>query len=53
MAFVDMSRLQETVKEREDWCAVVHGSKRVKHNGVTKQQPPFQPNLFLPLPCSD
>ena len=24
--------LQELVMDREDWCAVVHGSQRVRHD---------------------
>ena len=27
-----LSKLRETVKDREDWCAEVHGSQRVRHN---------------------
>ena len=33
-----LSRLQETVKDREDRCAAVHGSQRVGHHCVTEQQ---------------
>ena len=35
---VDMSKLQETVKDREAWLAVVHGITRVRHDLVIEQQ---------------
>ena len=35
---MSLSRLWEMVKDREGWCAVVHGFQRVGHSLVTKQQ---------------
>ena len=36
---INLSKLQETVKDREVWCAAVHGIiQRVEHNLVTEQQ---------------
>ena len=36
---MSLSKLQETVKDREVWCAAVHGIiQRVEHNLVTEQQ---------------
>ena len=29
---MSLSKLQETVKDREAWHAAVHGSQRVRHN---------------------
>ena len=35
---MSLSRLHETVTDREDRCAAVHGSQRVGHHCVTEQQ---------------
>ena len=35
---INLGKPQEMVKDREAWCAVVHGSQRAGHNWVTKQQ---------------
>ena len=32
---MNLCKLQEIVKDREDWCAAVHG---VRHDLVTEQQ---------------
>ena len=33
---MNLSKLQEIVKDREAWCAAVHGLQRVKHNLATE-----------------
>ena len=35
---MNLSKLQEVVKDRGAWCATVHGSQRVRHDWVTEQQ---------------
>ena len=35
---MSLSKLQELVKDREAWFAIVHGLQRVRHNLVTEQQ---------------
>ena len=35
---MSLSKLEETVKDREAWCAPVHPGLRVGHNLVTEQQ---------------
>ena len=35
---MNLSKLQETVKDREVWSAAVHGSRRVRHDLMTEQQ---------------
>ena len=34
---MDLSKLQETVKDRGAWYAAVHGLQRVGHDLVTEQ----------------
>ena len=34
----NLSKLRETVKDRESWCAAVHGVTKSGHNLVTEQQ---------------
>ena len=35
---MSVTKLQEILKDREAWCAVVHGLKRIRHNLATEQQ---------------
>ena len=35
---MSLSELQETMKDREAWHAVIHGSQRVGHNLVAEQK---------------
>ena len=35
---MSLSKLQETVKDRKPWCAVVQGVTKVVHDSVTEQQ---------------
>ena len=35
---MNLSKLQETVKGREAWCAAVHGLQRVRHDLVIEEQ---------------
>ena len=35
---MSLSKLQQTVKDKEAWHASVHGVARVRHNSATKQQ---------------
>ena len=35
---INLSKLQDKVKDRGDWCAAVHGNHRVGHNLPSEQQ---------------
>ena len=35
---MNLGKLLEMVRDREVWCTAVHGSQRVGHNLVIKQQ---------------
>ena len=35
---MNLNKLQETVKDRGDWCVVVQGTQRVRHDVATEQQ---------------
>ena len=35
---MNLSKLQEIVKDREGWCAAVHGVGKVRHDLATEQQ---------------
>ena len=35
---MNLGKLQETVRDREAWCAAIHGSQRVGHDWVTEQR---------------
>ena len=39
---MSLSKVWETVKDREAWHPAVHGSQRVIHDLVTEQQQDFQ-----------
>ena len=34
---MNLGKLQETVRDREAWCAAIHGSQRGGHDWVTEQ----------------
>ena len=44
---MNLSKLRETVKDREAWRAAVHGLQRVRHNLATEQQQHL--NQSIPL----
>ena len=44
---MNMSKLQEIVKDRGAWCVAVHGSPRVRYNLVTEQQNLYWTDFYL------
>ena len=44
---MNLSTLWKTVKDREAWCAAVHGGHRIGHNLVTEQQEEEGRNCFV------
>ena len=44
---MNLSELQEIVKDREAWCAVSMGLKRVKHDCGTEQQLLLNQDFFI------
>ena len=53
---ISLSKLQEMVKDREVWHAVVMGLQRVRHDWVIEQQQkririPTKEKIIYPLPC--
>ena len=44
---MNLNKLQEIVKDREAWCATVHGVTGVRHDSATKQQRATTPDTVL------
>ena len=47
---MSLSKLWELVMDRVAWCAVVHGSERVRHNWATELRPKLLPYMQLSQP---
>ena len=43
---MSLSKLLEMVKDRGGWCAVVHGSQRVRYDLATEQHHHHQNNCY-------
>ena len=43
---MSLSKLRETVKDREAWCAAVHGITKIGHDLVTEQHQQMVKNLY-------